>query len=165
MRSSVTVPTGQVVGIGKLKVFASDDFPYVIPTLSFVVAKTESGECTASCMQLLIEGTAENEQEAVERMNENCKLFLRSLFSRLEKTDAWQELHELANSELTKDYWKAYRDVQLDLAEQGKDLKFEREKFYENKIQELKKQIERLRSLKRDFQVEVVSYQSYGNVA
>lgn len=165
MRSSITVPTGQVVGIGKLKVFASDDFPYVIPTLSFVVAKTEAGECTASCMQLLIEGTAENEQEAVERMNENCKLFLRSLFNRLEKTDAWEELHELANSELTKDYWKAYRDVQLDLAEQGKELKFEREKFYENKIQELEKQIERLKSLKQDFQVEVVSYQSYGNVA
>ena len=165
MRQDITVPTGRVVGVGKLKVFSSDDFPYIIPTLSFVVARTEKGEYTASCMQLLLDGAADNEKEAVERLNKSCKNFLQQLFHRLEPTDAWEQLHELMEDKSSSEYWNAYRDMQLNLAEHGIDLKFEREKFYEERIQELQMQIERLKEVSGEFQVEVVAYQSLGEVA
>lgn len=165
MRQDITVPTGKVIGIGKLKVFASDDFPYIVPTLSFVVARTEEGEYTASCMQLLLDGAADNEIDAVERLNKGCKNFLQQLFHRLEPADAWEQLHELMEDSASQDYWIAYRDMQLNLAEHGIDLKFERDKFYEARIQELQRQIERLKEVSGEFQVEVVAYQSLGEAA
>lgn len=165
MRQNITVPTGKVIGIGKLKVFASDDFPYIVPTLSFVVAKTEKGEYTASCMQLLLDGAADNEMDAVKRLNKSCKNFLQQLFHRLEPADAWEQLHELMEDTSSSEYWTAYRDMQLNLAEHGIDLKFEREKFYEERIKELQRQIERLREVSDQFQVEVVAYQSLGEAA
>ncbi|MBQ3023925.1 MAG: hypothetical protein IJD23_01280 [Spirochaetaceae bacterium] len=164
MQHNITVPTGKVVGIGKLKVFASDDFPYIIPTLSFVVAKTENKEYTASCMQLLLDGAADNEKDAVERLNESCKLFLQNLFKYLSHESAWEQLHELLNDNASQEYWMAYRNVQLNLAESGIDLKFEREKFYEERIQELQRQIDKLKEIPDQFQVEVVSYQSFGDI-
>ncbi len=165
MRQDITVPTGKVIGIGKLKVFASDDFPYIVPTLSFVVARTEEGEYTASCMQLLLDGAADNEIDAVERLNKSCKNFLQQLFRRLKPADAWEQLHELMEDSASQDYWIAYRDMQLNLAEHGIDLKFERDKFYEARIQELQRQIERLKEVSGEFQVEVVAYQSLGEAA
>ena len=65
----------------------------------------------------------------------------------------------------SSEYWNAYRDMQLNLAEHGIDLKFEREKFYEERIQELQRQIERLKEVSGEFQVEVVAYQSLSEVA
>lgn len=130
-----------------------------------MVARTENGEYTASCMQLLLDGAADNEKDAVERLNKSCKSFLQQLFHRLEPTDAWEQLHELMENQSSSEYWNAYRDMQLNLAEHGIDLKFEREKFYEERIQELQRQIERLKEVSGEFQVEVVAYQSLGEVA
>lgn len=49
MAFAIRVPTGEVVGIGKLKVFATKEFPHEIPTFSFLVAKADDGRFLASC--------------------------------------------------------------------------------------------------------------------
>lgn len=162
MKENITVPTGKVVGIGKIKVFTTEDFPFVIPTLSFLVARSEDGSYTASCLHLLLDSSASNDRDAVDRLQENCKDFLKDLFCcDMDKQAVWAELHELINSKCAYPYWEAYRDVQYNLAEKGVDLKFEREKFYEERIHELEAQIETMRNIRAPMEVHVVSYQSY----
>lgn len=162
MKENITVPTGKVVGIGKLKVFTTEEFPYVIPTLSFLVAKSDDGNYTASCIHLLLDSSANSDRDAVDRMQYNCKNFLSDLFnSGLEKEIIWNELHELINSKCAAPFWKAYKDIQFNLAERGVDLKFESEKFYEERIKELETQIETMKNIKSPMEVRVVSYQSY----
>ena len=162
MKENITVPTGKVVGIGKLKVFTTEDFPFVIPTLSFLVAKSDDGNYTASCLHLLLDSSANSDRDAVDRLQQNCKDFLTDLFGcGMDRNAIWNELHELINSKSAAPFWAAYRDVQLNLAEIGVDLKFEREKFYEARIKELEAQIEAMRNIRAPMEVRVVSYQSY----
>ena len=162
MKENITVPTGKVVGIGKLKVFTTEDFPFVIPTLSFLVARADDGNYTASCLHLLLDSSANSDRDAVDRLQQNCKDFLADLFGcGMEKNAIWNELHELINSKSAAPFWEAYRDVQFNLAEIGVDLKFEREKFYEARIKELEAQIEAMKNLRAPMEVRVVSYQSY----
>lgn len=166
MTKDIILPMGKVVGIGKLKVFTTTDFPYVIPTLSFIVTQSDDKSYTASCLHLLLDSSADNDKDAVDRLNENCSDFLKTLFSgKISKENAWSELYELVNSDCTSEYWKAYRSVQFLLAEKGIDLKFEKEKFYEKRIQELQNQIEILKNVQNEFESRVVSYQTYGDAA
>lgn len=165
MKKDITVPTGKVIGIGKLKVFTTEYFPYIIPTLSFIVAKDDTGSYTASCIHLLLDSSADNDREAVERLQQNCKSFLSDLFEQMDKDAAWNELHELVNSRCSEPFWKAYRDIQLNLSEKGIELKFEKEKFYEKRVKELESQIAVLKSIKASMDVRVVSYQPYGAAA
>lgn len=165
MRENITVPTGKVIGIGKIKVFPSDDFPYVIPTLHFVVAKTEQGEYTASCMQLLQDGAGSNEHEAVARLNLHCKVFLEGMFQHLAPEDAWEQLHELMESDCAKGYWDAYNNFQLNFAERGIDLKGGTAKLYQERLRELEEQIEILKNAVGKFQLEVVGYRTMETAA
>lgn len=81
MKNSVSVPSGEVVGIGKIKVFFTENFPHEIPTLSFIVAKTDDGRFVASCIQLVTDGEGASEEEAINCMEENCRSYLDSIFS------------------------------------------------------------------------------------
>ena len=116
MTNGVDIPCGVVVGIGNLKILASDSFPHGIPTLSFTVAKDKSGCFTATCIQLVLEGDGETPEMAIINMLNTVISFLTKLFS-TEKTKgtAWEQLHELSNDNITKDYWNAYRDMQLNM--------------------------------------------------
>lgn len=50
----VIISQDEVVGIAKLKVVTSDNFPHEIPMLSFIVAKTDT-RYVSICIHLLIE--------------------------------------------------------------------------------------------------------------
>ena len=117
MKLSIKIPTGEVVGIGKLKVFTTKSFQYKIPTLSFIVAKNND-RYTASCLHLLLDASAKTVQDSVEKLCKVCEEFMISLFSKDEK-HAWEQLHELFTSHSAIDFWDAYRDIQLNLSERG----------------------------------------------
>jgi hypothetical protein len=163
MNTSIELPCGVVVGIGKLKVFASDYFSHEIPTLSFTVAKDDSGCFTATCIQLVLEGDGRTPDAAISNMRNTVLDFLTRLFS-TEKTkdSAWAQLHELYNDSISGDYWKAYRDMQLNLAEQG--ISTDTKQIYIDEITELKKRIVELEGIiasdsKKSFTVKIVDYQ------
>jgi hypothetical protein len=115
----VAVERGEVIGIGKLKIFPTNAFPYEIPILSFMVIKTDSDSYVSTCIQLQLDGYGENPDRAKENMKENCANFLRENFTdpraREKCWDNLQELFAMSPQEL----WRPYRRIQLDLAEQG----------------------------------------------
>lgn len=59
MRKIRDIESGKVVGIGKLKIFMTEEFQHEIPTLSFVMAKDNSGHFVATCIPLIVEGVGE----------------------------------------------------------------------------------------------------------
>lgn len=161
MKESITVPTGKVVGIGKLKVFATEDFPFVIPTLSFLVAKSEDKVFTATCMQLVLDVSASDENVAVRCLAEGCCNFLKSLFRDSENKDnAWLQLHELFNSEDVKDFKTAYADAQLNLSEKGIEIKSKYEEYLEARLNEISEELEIYKGKKtNEMKVDVVNYE------
>lgn len=163
MNKSIELPCGSVVGIGKLKVFASDSFSHEIPTLSFTVSKDESGYFTATCIQLVLEGDGGTPDSAISNMQNTVVSFLTKLFS-TEKTkgSAWEQLHELYNDSISREYWNAYRDMQLNLAEQG--ISTDTKQMYINEIIKLKERIAELEGiiasdLVKPFTAKIVAYQ------
>lgn len=117
MQKDIAIDAGAVVAIGKLKVTMSEHFPHEIPTLSFIVARCEDGNFVATCIQLMADGHASEAAEAIHDMADNCRFYLMALFKRRD-VFAWNELHDLFKSPMGE-YWDAYHDVQLNLAESG----------------------------------------------
>ena len=163
MNNNIELPCGLVVGIGKLKVFASKSLPHEIPTLSFTVAKDKSGCFTATCIQLVLEGDGGTPDAAITNMQNTVVNFLTKLFSTGKtKGTAWEQLHELYNNSIAKDYWNAYRDMQLNLAERG--ISTDSKQIYLDEITELKKRIAELEgiiasNLTKSFTTKIVDYQ------
>ena len=146
MTLDITVLAGEVIGIGKLKIFATEDFSHIIPTLSFVVAKDNKGIFTATCIQLLIDGDGGTPNAAMKSMGAHVKDFLTTLFGNDKtKEQAWAQLHDLYQDSFAEPYWNAYRNVQLNLAEQGINTDSKTAVF--NYIAKLEKQIADLRAI------------------
>lgn len=143
MKTKIIIPTGEVVGIGKLKVFTTKSFKFIIPTLSFIVAR--DGDCyIASCLHLLLDASAKNINDAVDRLCKVCEDFMISIFENNE-SDAWDQLHELFTSHCLTEFWDAYRDVQLNLSEKGINTDGTFINSLTSKIEEKNKEIEKLK--------------------
>ena len=159
MKDIANIESGKIVGIGKLKIFMTEKFKHEIPTLSFVMAKDKDGRFVATCIQLIVEGFGETTDAAMESMRSHVMEYLETLFSKLEVDDAWEQMHELFNENSMQGLWSAYRDFQLNLAQQGISTSM-RSALY-NKIAELEKQIADLKASaekNEKFEIRVVDY-------
>ena len=135
--------SGQVLGIGKLKVPRTLEFNYEIPMLSFLVIKKPEGGFTSTCIHLLVDGYGNDIDVAVNDMIAAIESFLCSNFEHLSIDDAWNNLKDLAHSdEYTSPLWNAYRDFQFDLAANGKST--DSVKALKKRIRQLRKRIEQL---------------------
>lgn len=156
MNDAVIAPTGNVVGIGKIKIFATDGFKYIVPTLSFVVA-VDDGLYTATCIQLLLDSHAPTSQDAVRRLVDTCADFVKTMFTDA-RCDAWEQIDELFTSDCTWTFEKPYRHAQVLLAKRGIDVKSSYEGFLEAKISELTQALEKYRG-RPCVEVDVVDYE------
>lgn len=161
MKENITVPTGKVVGIGKIKVFTTEDFPFVIPMLSFLVAKADDGTFTATCMQLSLDVSASDERVTARCLAEGCCNFLKTLFKDSKNSEsAWLQLHELFKSDDVKEFKNAYADAQLNLSEKGIEIKSRYEEYLEARLQEISQELEIYKVKKSDeIKVDVVNYE------
>ena len=144
MENEITTVAGKAVGIGKLKVFATNDFPHEIPTLSFIVSRSDDGMFIATCIQLMLDSDGETPYQACNGLKSLVLHHLDTLFSRC-GDDAWDLLHESFNDDFSSPYWKAYRNFQLNLAERG--ISTDTKTALYGRISELERQINDLRAI------------------
>lgn len=160
METEITTSVGKVVGIGKLKIFATPDFPHEVPTLSFIVSRAESGMFVATCIQLMLDSEGETPNQACDGLKNIALHHLNMLFGRGEAV-AWNSLHGAFNDDVSDLYWKAYKDFQLNLAEQG--ISTDTKTVLYERISELERQINDLRAMIDNsnvrFSVKIVDYQ------
>lgn len=89
--------------------------------------------------------------------------FLNTLFTKQETKDfAWEQLHELYNTTVMQQYWQAYRDFQLNLAETG--VSTDTKRVYQEEISKLKQRIIDLEAMLglesiREIETKIVEYQ------
>jgi hypothetical protein len=165
MTEAITVPRGEVIGIGKLKVFPTNAFPYEIPMLSFLVIKTDPDSYVSTCIQLHVDGYGENPDKAKEDMKENCIAFLHDNFNNPRAKDkCWVNLHGLF-TDSPQDLWEAYRNIQLDLAEQG--VSTDITSFLIDRIADLEQQVVFLKAVKEktahgdtSFEAKIIDYRA-----
>ncbi|MBD5442108.1 MAG: hypothetical protein HDR34_01675 [Treponema sp.] len=155
MVSAIKVPTGEVVGIGKLKVFPTEKFQHEIPTFSFLVAKSDDGRFVASCLQMVTDGEGDSEEEAIKSMERGCLGYLKTIFDS-NKIDPWDMLRELFNEPL-EEYWSAYKTMQVNLAEKGINTDFQA--ALEKQIQQLTEELNMYKKNKKSLQLKIVLYQ------
>lgn len=157
MKENIEIPTGKVVGIGKIKVFATDDFQKEIPTLSFIVAESK-GRYTGTCIPLCIDCSADSLKEVCDKLRSLCESFLSDLF-KYNPDNAWNQLHDLFNSEASEDFRKAYYDVQLNLGERGISYTSGMEDYLLNKLKQAKEELEMYKNGKNQtIKADVVSF-------
>jgi len=115
MSQTVTISRGVVVGIGELKVFPSNAFPYEIPVLSFLVVQEQENVYSSICMNLHIDGDGASPEEARENMKEHILEFLDENFKGdRAKGPAWDHLNELFQiDDTTRELWNAYRTSEI----------------------------------------------------
>lgn len=153
-KEKLMLSRGEVVGIGKLKIFPSSNCPHEIPMLSFMVIKTPVTYVSV-CVQLLIEGNGETPEKARESMKISCLSFLETNFTHKDcKENGWENLKELfKSSDLNNELWNDYREIQLILAEEG--VCTDISEVFSNHIKELKKQIidlkKEIKEIKEDY--------------
>ena len=159
MKEIENISAGKIIGIGKLKIFLSEAFPFEIPTLSFLMAKDEKGCFTAICIQLLIQGYGETADAAKRNIKDHVLDYLAELFS-ASKENAWEQLHELFNDDFSKELWAVYRDMQLNLSEMGINTSLRSAMV--DRILELEKQIAELKATieknEKQIDVKIVDY-------
>jgi hypothetical protein len=94
--SRVKTSRGEVVGIGKIKIFPSNTLPYKIPMLSFLVTREQENVYSSICIHLHIDGDGSSPEEAREKMKDNIIGFLNASFTEERaRGPAWDHLKEL----------------------------------------------------------------------
>lgn len=154
MVSAIRVPAGEVIGIGKLKVFPTKEFQHEIPTFSFLVAKADDGRFVASCLQMVTDGEGDSEEEAIKSMERGCLGYLKTIFNS-NKTNPWDILRELFNEPL-EEYWSAYKTMQINLAEKGINTDFQA--TLEKQIRQLTEELNAYKENNKSMQLKIVSY-------
>ena len=148
MNQTVNVSRGSVVGIGKIKIFPSNNLPYEIPMLSFLVIKEQDNIYTSICIHLQIDGDGASPEEARENMKDHILEFLYENFkgNRVEGP-AWDHLNELfLINDTTKELWDAYRTSQIKYSQSGINTDITAELL--DKIEKLENQLNRLKTVK-----------------
>lgn len=158
MKAEIKVPTGNVIGIGKLKIFTTKIFSHNIPTLSFIVSYN-GDRYTASCLHLLLDASAKSDIDAVQRLSKVCEDYVIRLFEQGEES-AWNQLHELFTADCISEFWNAYRDVQLNLAERGITTESSEIKTLQKMVEMYQEEINRLQNSEDSkLKIDVVSYE------
>lgn len=142
--SELTLPRGEAIGIGRLKIPKTSYFNYEIPLLSFIVIKKEGGEFASICIHLQIDGYGATVNEAKEDMVLNISCYLCENFGNEEfSKSCWLNMLSLFKSnERSSVLWDKYHAIQLMLAERGvttdrySELQ-KRIKYLENKVKKL----------------------------
>jgi len=148
MNQSVKISRGIVVGIGKLKVFPSYNFPYEIPMLSFLVVQEQENTYSSICMHLHIDGDGASPEEARENMKDHILEFLEMNFrGNRAEGPAWDHLNELFQiDDTTRELWNAYRTSQIKCSQYGIQTDITVELL--DRIEKLQNQINRLTNVK-----------------
>ena len=148
MNQAVKISRGDVVGIGKIKVFPSNVLPYEIPMLSFLVVKEQENIYSSICIHLHIDGDGSSPEEARENMKDHILDFLYDNFkeSRAEGP-AWDHLKELfIIDDTTCELWNAYRTSQILYSKNGIQTDITAELL--DKIEKIENQLNRLKTVK-----------------
>jgi hypothetical protein len=156
-------PRGEVIGVGKLKVFPTNAFRHEIPMLSFLVIKTDPDSYVSTCIQLQVDGYGENPEKAREDMKKSCIDFLHDNFNNPKaKEKCWVNLHNLFENP-PEGLWKIYRKGQLDLAEMG--VSTDITSFLIDRISDLEQQVAIMKAVKEktangdnSFEAEIIDY-------
>jgi hypothetical protein len=148
MNRTVKISRGIVVGIGKLKVFPSNTFPYEIPMLSFLVVQEQENVYSSICMHLHIDGDGASPEEARENMKDHILEFLFENFKENRaEGPAWDYLNELFQiDDTTRELWNAYRTSQIKYSQNGVQTDITSELL--DRIEKLQNQINRLMTVK-----------------
>jgi hypothetical protein len=145
MEEQIKTYSGEVLGIGKLKVPRSPDFDFIIPMLSFLVLKESEGGYVSTCIHLQIDGYGQTEWDAILDMLDSVTFFLRENFTNPQCKDmAWPRLEELLHESTHQEtkLWDAYHRVQVRLSMLGRATDQTEELW--NWIKQLQKRVERL---------------------
>ena len=148
MNQTVKVSRGNVVGIGKLKVFPSNALPFEIPMLSFIVVKEQENIYTSICIHLHIDGDGASPEDARENMKDHIIEFLYDNFKGSRADDAaWEHLNELFQiDDTTCELWNAYRTSQIKCSQRGIQTDITSELL--DRIEKLQNQINKLMNVK-----------------
>lgn len=140
---------GEVVAIGEFKVRNSDEFPYEIPRLSYIIVQEAKNIFASTCIDLHIEGDGATLDEAEVNMGKNVYEYLCINFAKNRGDDpAWIFLNELVLiDENTKESWDAFNLFRFDLARKGikTDLASELIEVFSDIIRAKEKEIKDLR--------------------
>jgi hypothetical protein len=147
-QGNVTTSRGVVVGIGKIKVFPSNNLPYEIPMLSFLVVKEQENVYSSICIHLHIDGDGSSPEEARESMKDHILDFLHENFTKERaQGPAWAHLKELfLLDDTTRELWDAYRTLQVQFAQDGIQTDITADLL--DKIENLQNQINKLNTVK-----------------
>ncbi|MDR2897577.1 MAG: hypothetical protein LBU99_02095, partial [Spirochaetaceae bacterium] len=153
----ILVSRGEVVGIGKVKVFPSKTFAYEIPMLSFIVIRDSEtpDRYVATCIHLHLDGYGNTQENAYDDMKRKIIDFLDDNFTNEKIKDfAWHNLEDLFEiDEWGIELWNAYRRVQLKLARKGERLDMVSDLM--DMIAKLEKQISKLNVVKDQLEREI----------
>jgi hypothetical protein len=147
-KGNVTTSRGEVVGIGKIKVFPSNNLPYEIPMLSFLVVKEQENVYSSICIHLHIDGDGSSPEEARENMKDHILDFLQENFTKERaQGPAWDHLKDLFLLDgTTGELWDAYRTLQVKFSQDGIQTDITAELL--DRIEYLQNQINRLNTVK-----------------
>jgi hypothetical protein len=147
-KDDVTVSRGEVVGIGKIKVFPSNNLPYEIPMLSFLVVREQENVYSSICIHLHIDGDGASPEEARENMKDHILDFLHENFAgERAQGPAWDHLKELfLLDDTTRELWDAYRTLQVQFSQDGIRTDITAELL--DRIADLQSQIAKLHAVK-----------------
>jgi hypothetical protein len=154
-KEKILVSRGEVVGIGKVKVFPSRAFAYEIPMLSFIVIRDQPGRYVSTCIHLHLDGYGDTQENAYDDMKRKIIDFLDDNFTNETLKDyAWDNLQDLFEiDEWGIELWNAYRRVQLMLAQKGEKLDMVSDLM--EMIEKLQKQITKLNVVKDQLEQEI----------
>jgi len=143
----VMTPRGEVIAIGEFKIRKSEEFPYEIPRLSYIIIQEAENTYASTCIDLQIDGDGTTPDEAEKNMGENVHEFLCVNFTKDRGEDlGWNYLKELfAIDENSKELWNAFSDFKLDLAIIG--IKTDLASELVERVSVLKKEIDKLINL------------------
>jgi hypothetical protein len=147
-KGNVTTSRGEVVGIGKIKVFPSNNLPYEIPMLSFLVVKEQENVYSSICIHLRIDGDGASPEEARESMKDHILDFLHENFTKERaQGPAWDHLKDLFLLDNTMvELWDAYRILQVKFSQDGIQMDITADLL--DRIEYLQNQINRLNTVK-----------------
>jgi hypothetical protein len=147
-KDNIITTRGDVVGIGKIKIFPSNHLPYEVPMLSFLVVKEQENIYSSICIHLRIDGDGASSEEARENMKDHIIEFLYANFKE-ERAEgpAWEHLKELfLLDETTREFWDAYRTAQIRYSQNGIQTDITSELL--DRIERLENQLNKLRTVK-----------------
>jgi len=151
-KDNIVISRGEVVGIGKIKVFPSNSLPFEIPMLSFLVVREQENTYASICIHLRIDGDGASPEEARESMKDHIIEFLYANFSGTRSEGAaWDHLKELfLLDEAAHELWDAYRTAQIRYSQSGINTDITAELL--DRIEHLQNQINRLMTVKEKYE-------------